>query len=115
MHFVDADVSLFLLMRTQDGDDLLLGGKGNGARNLGARALGGFHNALGAAINQVVLIRLELDADFLVGHLFSSYFYRSRGQRGEHPFHPRLRAVGGREWGIPLTFFPEPHGRRREV
>ena len=77
---------LILVRRTQDGDDLLLGGKGNGARNLGARALGGFHNALGAAINQVVLIRLELDADFLVGHLFSSYFYRSRGQRGEHPF-----------------------------
>ena len=33
-------------------------------------------------IDQVVLIRLELDADFLAGHVFSSYDYRTHGVTG---------------------------------
>ena len=63
---------LVLVGRAQNGHDLLFRRQGNGARNLRARPLRGFHDPLGGLIDQVVLVSLQLDTDFLVGHFRSS-------------------------------------------
>ena len=63
---------LVLVGCAQDGDDFLFGGKRNGTGNPGARALRRLHDAFCRLIDEGVLIRLELDTDLLIGHVFTS-------------------------------------------
>ena len=67
---------LVLVYRAQDGDDLLLGRQRDRAGNLRAVALSGFDDLLGALVDQLVVIRLQADADLLcVCHVgFSSSY-----------------------------------------
>ena len=59
---------LVLVRCTKDGDDLLLRGERDRSGHPCAGPLGGFHNPLRRLVDQVVLIALELDTDFLAGH-----------------------------------------------
>ena len=58
----------------QDGDDLPLGGQGDGTGDGGAAALGGVHDLLGGLVDELMVIGLQPDADhfFLSCHCFSS-------------------------------------------
>ena len=56
--------------RTKDGDDLLLGGEGDGTRNTCARTSCGFDDLLCALVDEIVLICLELNADAIVCHFY---------------------------------------------
>ena len=47
----------------KDGDNLLLGGQGDGTGNLSAGALGGLHDLLSALVDDLMIIGLEADAD----------------------------------------------------
>ena len=61
---------LVLVDRAKDGDDLLLGGQGDGAGDGGAVALGGLDDLLGAGVDELMIIGLEANSDhFLVCHL----------------------------------------------
>ena len=50
----------------EDGDDLLLGGQGDGAGNLGAVALGGLHDLGCAGVDELMVISLQPDTDHLL-------------------------------------------------
>ena len=69
---------LVLVDGAQDGDDLGLGGQGDGTGNLGIGALGGLDDGLGGLVDELVVIGLQTDADHvLVGgacHVFASPF-----------------------------------------
>ena len=57
---------LVLMNGAQDGDDFLLGGQRDGAGDLGAGALGGLDDLLGALVDDLVVLGLETDADHLL-------------------------------------------------
>ena len=57
---------LVLVDGAQDGDDLGLGGQGDGAGDLGVRALGGLDDGLGGLVDELVVISLEADADHVL-------------------------------------------------
>ena len=60
---------LVLVDGALDGDDLLLGGQGDGAGDPGVGALGGLDDGLGGLVDQLVIVSLEADADhFLCCH-----------------------------------------------
>ena len=59
---------LVLVRSAKDGDDLLLRGERDRAGYPCAGPLGSLHNPLRRPIDQVVLVALELDTDFLGGH-----------------------------------------------
>ena len=50
----------------EDGDNLLLGGEGDGAGNLGAVALGGLHDLGCAGVDELMVISLQPDTDHLL-------------------------------------------------
>ena len=80
-HFKLLPAILILVGGAENGDDLLLGGKRDGAGYPGARPPGRIHDLLGALVDQVVLVGLELDADLLVCHIISSSFKVSGSTR----------------------------------
>ena len=65
---------LVLMHCTKNGNDFLLGRKGNGAGNLSAVAIGGLHDFLSAGIDDLMIVGLQADPDhFFVCHCgFSS-------------------------------------------
>ena len=65
---------LVLVDSAKDGDDLLLGGQGDGTADGCAVALSGVDDLCSAGVDQLMIISLQTDADhFLVCHcLFSS-------------------------------------------
>ena len=54
---------LVLVNGTQDGDDLLLGGQGDGAGDGSAGALGGLDDLLSALVDELMVISLQPDAN----------------------------------------------------
>ena len=56
---------LVLVDGAQDGDDLLVGGQGDGTGNLSAGTLGGLNDLLGGLIDDGVIVSLQSDAHFL--------------------------------------------------
>ena len=61
---------LILVDRAKDGDNLLLGGQGDGAGNGGAVSLGGLHNLLCALVDQLMVIGLQSNPDhFILCHV----------------------------------------------
>ena len=63
---------LVLVGRAKYSDDLLLGGKGDRAGHVSARTLGRINDLFGRLIDELVLVGLELDPDFLACHFISS-------------------------------------------
>ena len=59
---------LVLMHSAKDGDDLPFRGERDGAGDTSAGTLSGFDDPLRALIDQFVLVALQLDTDFLVGH-----------------------------------------------
>ena len=60
---------LILVNGTKDGDDLLLGGQGNGTGDGSAGALGSLYNLLSGLIDDLVVIGLQSNADHFLSHL----------------------------------------------
>ena len=61
----------------QDGDDLLLGGQGDGAGHGGAVALGGLHDLLSGLVDDLVVIGLQANANHFFCHLVCSSIFRT--------------------------------------
>lgn len=58
--------ALFIhVRRPQHGEDLLIGGQRNGAGNDGAGVANGLYDFLGGLVNQIMVVRLQLDTDTL--------------------------------------------------
>ena len=55
---------LILVDGAKDGDDLLLGGQGDGAGDGGAGALGGLHDLFRALVDELMVISLQANANF---------------------------------------------------
>ena len=56
---------LVLVGSAQNGNDLTIGGQGDGAGHAGAGALCGLHDLLCCGIDQLSIIALQTDSDFL--------------------------------------------------
>ena len=63
---------LVLVDCAKDGDDLLLRGERDRAGDTGTGALCGLYDPFRGLVDQFVLVALQLDADCLVGHAFTS-------------------------------------------
>ena len=56
---------LVLVGSAQNGDDLTIGGQGDGAGHAGTSVLCGLHDLLCCGIDQLSIIALQTDSDFL--------------------------------------------------
>ena len=66
---------LVLVSGAQNGHYLLLGGKGNRAGNFRAGLLHGLNNLFRRKVDEIVIVRFELDSDFLSSHYTSLLIY----------------------------------------
>ena len=59
---------LILMDGAEDGDNLLLGGQGDGAGDRSARALGGLDDLISGLVDDLVVVSLQADADRFFCH-----------------------------------------------